>query len=168
MDTMDVNSPEPLDSEQLVRQSRTLAEASLRYRDIVLEYCLLALKPTLTEPEQDRMGDILALAAQDALLSFWIGEADHLVAHHLDLIDDAFIQQQQDRFRQIIRQSRPDQGHPDERWHALKPRNQRLQKFLGQQGCVRRSIDGADGPDTTASRPRFQQQSPQWPRLGYL
>lgn len=52
---------------------------------LVREYCRLAVKPTLSEQDSDRLGELLTLAEQDGRLDFWINEADHFIDHALGL-----------------------------------------------------------------------------------
>lgn len=121
---------------QSARQFSPLLNQADDYQGVVLEYCQLALQPTLNDAEQDRMADILNEATQDAVLGFWLEEADHLVAHHLGLIDADFIQEQQDRFRYL------------RLWQDLESRTKVLQVYLHRQGVYQGSIDGVMGPST--------------------
>jgi hypothetical protein len=121
---------------QRVDQSTHLLDQAAHYQPLVLEYCQLALRPTLSDAEQDRMADILHQATEDAVLGFWLEEADHLVAHHLGLIDSNLIKEQQDRFRYL------------RLWHDLQSRIKVLQAYLHRQGVYRGSIDGVMGPST--------------------
>lgn len=116
---------------------------SEQYKATLLEYCLLALKPTLTEAEQDRMAAILEMGAEDAALSFWLEEGDHLVAHHLGLINEGLIKYQQDKFRRSIGQS-----WIDNLWRDLQSSTKVLQAYLHRLGLYHGSIDGVMGPLT--------------------
>jgi hypothetical protein len=125
------------------------------YRTMVLEYCRLAIKPTLTEPEQDRMAEILDMGTEDAVLNFWLEEGDHLVAHHLGLIDEDFIHNQQDKFRRAIGQS-----WIDTLWRDLQSSTKVLQAYLHCQGVYQGSIDGVMGPSTQAAVRQLLEKQP--------
>lgn len=132
-----------------------LGRQSQYYSALLLEYCQLALKPTLTEAEQDRMGEILAMGTEDVVLSFWLEEGDHLVAHHLGLIDEGLVKSQQDRFRRLRGQS-----WVDHLWHDLQSRTKVLQAYLHHQGVYQGSIDGVMGPSTQAALRQLLEKQP--------
>ncbi|MGF1524985.1 MAG: peptidoglycan-binding protein [Leptolyngbyaceae cyanobacterium] len=141
-----------------------LINRSERYKTIVLEYCLLALQESLTETEQDRMGEIYDMAIADPVLSFWLEEGDHLVAHHLDLVDEAFVKQQQDGLRRSIRRSQIDSL-----WRDLQSTAKVLQAYLQCQGFYQGSIDGILGPSTQKAMRRLQQEHPNpLPEFGFI
>ncbi|MEO0985860.1 MAG: peptidoglycan-binding domain-containing protein [Cyanobacteria bacterium J06639_14] len=127
---------------------------SEHYKPIILEYCLLALRESLTEVEQDRMGEIYDMATEDPILSFWLEEGDHLVAHHLGLVDETFIKQQQDNFRRSIGQS-----WIDNLWQDLQSTTKVLQVYLQRRGFYHGSIDGIVGPYTQQAMHQLQKQS---------
>lgn len=135
--------------------SPTLLCTPDRYKDMLLEYCTLAIQSTLTEIEQDRMAEILQMGVEDAVLNFWLEEGDHLVAHHLGLIDEAFIENQQDNFRRSIRQ-----GLVDSLWKDLQSSSKVLQAYLRQQGVYHGSIDGVMGPNTREALRKLRERSP--------
>lgn len=132
-----------------------LASRSDQYKDIILEYCFLALQESLTEADQDRMGEIYEMATEDSALSFWLEEGDHLVAHHLGLVDEEFIRQQQDKLRRAI-------GHSwiDSLWQDLQSTTKVLQAYLQRQGVYHGSIDGILGPSTQKAMRQLQQEQP--------
>ena len=132
-----------------------LLAQSDQHQEILLEYCLLALKPTLTEAEQDRMAEILERGTEDAVLSFWLEEGDHLVAHHLGLIDEGLIASQQDKFRRSVGQS-----WIDNLWRDLQSRTKVLQAYLYRQGFYDGSIDGVMGPSTQKALRQLLEQQP--------
>ncbi len=76
-----------------------LAQAPLRYRDLIHEYCALVTRHCLLDSEFNRLLEILKLAEEDTLLSFLLNEIDHFLASELNLIDEAFIQNQQEKLR---------------------------------------------------------------------
>jgi hypothetical protein len=76
---------------------------SLTYKSKVIEYFTLSLLDVLTEPQAERLELILAEATQNTLLSFWIDEVDHVVAHRWNLIDSNFIDEQQTQLLRRLR-----------------------------------------------------------------
>jgi predicted restriction endonuclease len=125
------------------------------YKAILVEYCLLALKPSLTEVEQDRMAEILEMGIEDSVLSFWLEEGDHLVAHHLGLIDEGFIKSQQDQFRRSMGQNRVGNL-----WRDLQSSTKVLQAYLHRQGFYQGSIDGIMGPSTQEALHKLLEKQP--------
>lgn len=132
-----------------------LTEESLKHTDLVYEYCTLALQETLTESQAERLTEIFEKAQSDALLSFWIDEADHLIAHRLNLIDEEFVKQQQSRLRQSIRQT-----WINSLWNDLQNRTKALQTYLKHQGFYKGEIDGICGPSTQEAMQRFERLCP--------
>ncbi|MEL6381684.1 MAG: peptidoglycan-binding domain-containing protein [Cyanobacteria bacterium J06626_18] len=130
-----------------------LAHKSENYRDLILEYCLLALQDSLTEAEQDRMGEIYDQAIADPVLSFWLEEGDHLVAHRLGLVNETFVKQQQDGLRRSIRRSQIDSL-----WRDLQSTAKVLQAYLQSQGLYKGSIDGILGPSTQKAMRQLEQE----------
>lgn len=125
------------------------------YKEMLLEYCELALKPSLTDTEQDRMAAILEQGAEDPVLGFWLDEGDHLVAHRLDLIDENLIKTQQDKFRSSLRQN-----WIEALWHDLQSSTKVLQAYLQCQGVYQGSIDGVMGPSTQDAIRRLKEKQP--------
>lgn len=56
----------------------------LGYRQMAIEYGCLAAAPTLSEEDKERMGQILALAVEEALLDFWINEIEQFLIYQTD------------------------------------------------------------------------------------
>ena len=65
-----------------------LSKSTPEIMQIAQEYGRLAAIRNPSEAEADRLGEILEMASQDCLLSFWIEEADHLLGHDLGLLDE--------------------------------------------------------------------------------
>lgn len=151
--TTDGLPPDPLRPDLKVLLSETFLQASQQHRELILEYCMLALKPFLSEAEQDRYGEILTQAMEDKGLDFWLEEADHLVAHHLDLIDAAFVKDQQDKLRQAIRYKRFESF-----WEDLQAQIKVLQTHLKNLGVYNGSIDGMMCPCTQEAINKLQKQ----------
>ncbi|HEY9886841.1 MAG TPA: peptidoglycan-binding domain-containing protein [Candidatus Obscuribacterales bacterium] len=131
-----------------------LLDQSGQHQSLLREYCSLALKPTLTEAEQDRMAEILELGAQDAVLNFWLEEGDHLVAHHLGLIDERFINRQQAQFQDVVSR------HTVENLRRDLDQTKVLQTYLHHQGIYHGLIDGVMGPSTQAALQQLTAKRP--------
>lgn len=65
-----------------------LEQSSPEILKLVLEYAKLAAIPHPLEQEANRIEEILAVANHINVLGFWIAEVDHLLGHHLDLLDE--------------------------------------------------------------------------------
>jgi hypothetical protein len=148
-------SPVPLDNEFQALITQPLLRSLARHRPLILEYALLAIQNTLTDEEANRLGEIFDLATEDSVLSFGLEEVDHLVAHHLGLINGDFIKDQQDKFRRSIGQS-----WIDSLWQDLQSRVKVLQVYLQRLGVYHGSIDGEMGSATEAAIHRLRQQQP--------
>ncbi|MEA5573040.1 hypothetical protein [Calothrix sp. UHCC 0171] len=64
-------------------------------QQLIQEYFQLALLETLSESEAQRILEIIEMAQHDEFLSFWLNEADHLIGHQLNLIDENECKNQQ-------------------------------------------------------------------------
>lgn len=53
--------------------------------NLVREYCGIASQKSLSDPDADRLAEILSLAEDNGCLEFWLNEADHFLAHELGL-----------------------------------------------------------------------------------
>jgi hypothetical protein len=84
-------------------QLKHFCEKSFQCQDQVMEYLALCMADILTEPQADRLGNILEEASSNPLLSFWIDEVDHVIAHRKDLIDAEYVEKQQAALRKKIR-----------------------------------------------------------------
>lgn len=134
-----------LNGEEMMNPIDLLIEESLKYKEVIREYCFLATQNRLTEDQADRMAEIFQQAQSEPLLSFLIDESDHLVAHQLGLIDEEFVKQQQAKLGQSIRQTRQKQ------W--IK----KVQTMLKNIGLYAGSIDGICGPKTQEAIASFKQ-----------
>ncbi|MEA5507001.1 hypothetical protein VB735_28685 [Halotia wernerae UHCC 0503] len=57
-------------------------------KKIIIEYCCLASLNTLSEEQVQQIAYILEIAQLDPIINFWITEADHFIAHNLNIIDE--------------------------------------------------------------------------------
>lgn len=113
----------------------------MKYKLVVREYCALSVKPMLTETEADRMDEILAQAEQEPTLNLLLDEADHLVAHELNLIDPVFIVQQQKKLADVLQRELPKADY------SLN-KTAEIQAVLKKEGLYTGAIDGVCGPRT--------------------
>lgn len=65
-----------------------LSQSTAMIIKLVLEYAELAIQPSLTDAEADRLGEILETAAENPTLNFWITELEHLISHRLSLLNE--------------------------------------------------------------------------------
>ena len=71
-------------------------------KKIIQEYFQLALLPQLSQSQAQRMSEIMEMAESSEILSFWLNEADHLIGHKLNLIDEDECKNQQARLREYL------------------------------------------------------------------
>uniref|UniRef100_UPI001177B1C7 hypothetical protein n=1 Tax=Calothrix rhizosoleniae TaxID=888997 RepID=UPI001177B1C7 len=64
-------------------------------KEIVNEYCQIAVLKNLTEKQAQRMQEILTIAQSDPTIDFFITEADHFIGHWLNIIDENQFKDQQ-------------------------------------------------------------------------
>ncbi|MBE9179466.1 hypothetical protein IQ268_12925 [Oculatella sp. LEGE 06141] len=133
-------------------QDEVFVRESIQYRDLLCEYCSLAVKCVLTEDEADLMDTILQKAENDSLLSLLIDEADHLIAHELKLIDQEFVEQQQTKLQNAL-----DVVRVEQLLLSIQICSQELQAVLQNQGLYVGAIDGVCGPRTQEAANRARQ-----------
>lgn len=150
---------------------------SLDLRSKVIEYFTLSLLDVLTEPQAERLEAILDEATQDSLLSFWIDEVDHVVAHKLNLIDSTFIDQQQTallrKMRNFSDMENLVKGLKDsvdqmrcsiqqvlsyvKQENCTQESVQTLQSYLKHQGIYAGEVDGQFGSQTEKALEQLDQ-----------
>ncbi|MBE9136513.1 peptidoglycan-binding protein [Nodosilinea sp. LEGE 07088] len=137
---------------------------SLRqHRTVLVDYCTLALQPTLSVDDEDRLSNILTQAVDNPLLSFWLDEADCWVDEQLGVLSDEALKQQQSKLKRLIGQT-----WVDTLWNDLQHRTKALQSYLKRLGVYSGAIDGIMGPSTQHAIESLKTARPDdWP-LGYL
>lgn len=130
--------------------------------EIVREYCQLAVRQNLSDFEAECLTQILKQAESDGWLDFWINEADHFLAHELNLTDKQSIyacENQQARLREYL-DYESDSEVDSELFQELKQRLQtsskELQQHLKSRGFDPGPIDGILGPRTHSAIVSFQ------------
>ncbi len=64
-------------------------------KEIINEYYQIAALKNFTEEQAQRMQEILIIAQSDAIIDFFITEADHFIGHWLNIIDENQLKDQQ-------------------------------------------------------------------------
>ncbi|WOD37862.1 peptidoglycan-binding domain-containing protein [Nodosilinea sp. E11] len=146
-----------------VSPTADLMQALQQHRSTLIDYCTLALQPTLSDADGDRLGEILAQAIDDPLLNFWIDEADCWVAEHLEVLSPEVLKQQQSKLKRLIGQT-----WVDTLWHDLQHRTKALQAYLKRAGVYSGAIDGIMGPTTQHAIESLKTAYPDDLPLGYL
>lgn len=132
-----------------------LVEQSLKYKEVIYEYWVLASQPTLTQQQAERIEQILQKAESDPWLDFLIDEADHILAHELGLIREQVINHQLQELKQSIDQYWCEQVLQEiQKQH----RSKEIQKHLQAQGLYDGLIDGYIGPRTRTALELYQQE----------
>ncbi|MEO0455575.1 MAG: peptidoglycan-binding domain-containing protein [Cyanobacteria bacterium P01_A01_bin.114] len=131
--------------------SPTLVHHAIQYRDIVKEYCEISSKLVFDDVDADRIAEILGEAQNDAMLSFLIDEADHMLAHWHHFIDEDQITQTQCQLKQAVDQVWLKQLLLDMSNRMQASQRKTLQLRLKDLGFYNGSIDGIVGPQTEAA-----------------
>jgi hypothetical protein len=71
-------------------------------KKIIQEYFQLALLQQLSQAQAQRMSEIMEMIQSSEVLCFWVNEADHLIGHKLNLIDENECKNQQARLREYL------------------------------------------------------------------
>lgn len=110
---------------------------------VLREYYKLECQQTLSEEEADRIEEILDQAQQDPLLDFLIDEVDHVLGHEFRLIDEKFIQEQQNKLKPKI-----EFAWMENQLRSHSPSLEEAQTCLKKEGLYSGQIDGVFGPIT--------------------
>lgn len=131
-------------------------------QEIMHEYYKLAVRAELSDPEADRLEQILQLAEQDSILGFWLNEVDYLVACELNLLDEQHINEYQNQHAKLQEyldtkiNPQPEKLDPVLE-HRIKVLSIKLQRQLQYKGYYHGSIDGEVGPRTREALKTFQE-----------
>jgi hypothetical protein len=71
-------------------------------KKIIQEYFQLALLQKFSRSQAQRMSEIMEMIQSSEILCFWVNEADHLIGHKLNLIDENECKNQQARLREYL------------------------------------------------------------------
>lgn len=131
-----------------------LTQSWVKYQDILLEYCTLAISDSLNDIQAERMAEIFTQAETDQLLNFWIEEADYLIAHRLGLMGQEFVESQQDQLRSLIRKAWIDLLLVE-----IQDKTKALQAYLKHQGTYQGEINGNLDSSTHAAIQSLQKRN---------
>ncbi|MEQ9550205.1 hypothetical protein [Coleofasciculus sp. G2-EDA-02] len=129
-------------SEEQSMSDEVLIHKSLQYAGLIDEYLTLASKRQLTHSQAERLSNILQQAEADSWLEFLIDEADHILAHELGLINEDFINYQQDELKQLLDRQWCEQLLQQTREIRQQNCLKELQTSLQRQGLYDGDIDG--------------------------
>jgi len=129
----------------------SLTRQAAVHRATVQAYCEISARTSLTDADADRISEILGLAEQDALLSFLIDEADHVLNHLFHFIDEGDVAEQQAQLKAAVDASWLDQVLLDASARMQPPQRKTLQHYLKDRGLYVGAIDGVVGPETQAA-----------------
>lgn len=128
-----------------------LSHYAQTHRDVVLNYCQLSMQPQLSEQDAERLDAILAVAQTDPLLSLLIDEADHMVAHLYNFIDEREIADQQQKLQTCLSEVWLNEAFQDLSSRLKASQCKSLQMYLQAEGFYRGAVDGVMGPVTKAA-----------------
>ncbi|MBD1859959.1 MULTISPECIES: peptidoglycan-binding domain-containing protein [Leptolyngbya] len=137
-------------------------QESQKHLAVLQEYYKLECQQRLNDTEVNRVQEILEQAQKDPLLDFLIDEVDHILAHEFGLIDEQFIQQQQQKLESLINSTWLEHLLSSYTRESDLPSVQEAQTRLKQEGLYNGQIDGIFGPITKqafrALRRRIQER----------
>lgn len=135
---------------------------------LVREYCQLAVRPSLSNAESQRLDQLLAKAEVDGRLDFWINEADHFIDHAIGLgsatrVYASVNENLKSRLRELLDLTHT--AHPgdkalellEELDESLTEGTRQVQQQLAQRGYDPGPVDGVAGPKTQRALRNFQQ-----------
>jgi hypothetical protein len=141
----------------------TTSDFRLDCPDIIREYCKLSSQENLSEADADRLSQILEIAESDEWIDFWLNEADHFLAHELNLTNRESIynfENQQAKLREHLEHRLAEiggSGLVEGLRQQLKISSRELQQHLKNRGFDPGPIDGVLGPRTHSAIVAFQQ-----------
>lgn len=142
----------------------SLSHQAQNHREVILSYCQLSMQPLLSEQDAEQLDAILAAAETDPLLSFLIDEADHMVAHLCDLIDEGAIAEQQQKLQACLSETWLHQAFQDLRSRLQTSQCKHLQAYLKAEGFYQGTVDGVMGPVTKAAMKACCEQKGELPQ----
>ncbi|NEP61644.1 MAG: peptidoglycan-binding protein [Symploca sp. SIO2G7] len=113
----------------------------------------------------EHLDHILATAESDPLLSFLLDEADHMLAHLRNFIDDGDIFYQQQQLQTRLNSAWFSQAFADLTYRLQTSQRKSLQHYLKQAGFYQGSIDGVMGQATRSAMKQCCNQQEQLPQL---
>lgn len=129
----------------------SLSHRAQKHREVMLSYCQLSMQPQLSYQDAERLDAILAAAEIDPLLSFLLDEADHMVAHLCNLIDEEVIVDQQQKLQTCLSEAWLHQAFQDLSSRLKTSQCKNLQIYLKTEGFYQGDVDGVMGESTKAA-----------------
>ncbi|MGB3201762.1 MAG: peptidoglycan-binding domain-containing protein [Nodosilinea sp.] len=134
---------------------------------LVREYCRLAVRPSLSHTDSQRLDQLLAKAETDGRLDFWISEADHFIDHAVGLgsatrVYASVNENLKSRLRELLDLTHTNPGDKalellEELDESLTEGTRQVQQQLAQRGYDPGPVDGVAGPKTQRALRKFQQ-----------
>ena len=140
-----------------------ISDQAQLHRDLIQTYCQLSVQPTLNKNDADRLDTILATAETNPLISFLIDEADHMLAHLHNLINENNITEQQQKLQTCLNEAWLNEAFQDLAQRLQESQCKTLQQYLHQRGCYNGAIDGVMGQSTKAAMKQCCEQHGQLP-----
>lgn len=142
----------------------SISDYAQQHRDLIQDYCQLSIKTALNDTDTHRLDTILAKAETDPLISFLIDEADHMLAHLYNFIDENDITQQQQKLQTCLSEAWLNQAFQDLTYRLQKSQCQSLQQYLKEEGFYTGAIDGVMGDATKSAMKKCCAQQGQLPQ----
>ena len=141
-----------------------ISDHAQQHRAVIKTYCELSVQPTLSDRDTEELDSILATAETDPLLSFLLDEADHMLAHLYNFIDDASITEQQRQLQACLNESWFNQAFQDLTCRLQTSQCKTLQEYLKQAGYYQGAVDGVMGQATKAAMKQCYDQQDELPQ----
>ncbi len=141
-----------------------ISDYAQEHRDLIQTYCQLTVQPALSNSDTTRLADILATAETGPLIRFILDEADHMLAHLYNFIDDRDIAEQQQKLQTSLSDAWLNQAFQDLAYRLQASQCQSLQQYLKEQGFYEGAIDGVLGQSTKAAMQKCCDQQGELPQ----
>mgnify|MGYP001793608603 FL=1 len=141
-----------------------ISDYAQEHRDLIQTYCQLSVQPALSNSDTTRLDAILATAETDPLISFLLDEADHMLAHLYNFIDDRDIAEQQHKLQTSLSDAWLNQAFQDLAYRLKSSQCKNLQQYLKEQGFYKGAVDGVLGQSTKAAMQKCCDQQGELPQ----
>lgn len=143
---------------------KNMSDQAQQHRQVIQSYCELSVQPSLSDRDTAHLETILANAETDPLLSFLIDEADHMLAHLYNFIDDGEIADQQEKLQTCLSEAWLNQAFQDLTHRLQRSQCKHLQQYLKQEGFYQGDVDGVMGQLTKAAMKQCCDQREELPQ----
>lgn len=141
-----------------------ISDHAQHHRELIQAYCQLSVQPNLSDSDTARLDAILATAETDPLISFLIDEADHMLAHLYNFIDEADIVEQQQKLQDRLDGAWLNQACQDLTYRLKVSQCKSLQQYLKAKGFYQGAIDGVLGQSTKVAMEKCCDQQGELPQ----